>query len=148
MKGISPMIATVLLVAFTVAIGGILILWFTSLSRTTTTGAESQAEAILKCSNANFQILSVDKANNKVTVVHYGSGLKVYPIIATVGATPVTLTGDNLPSPTSITAGQTSTFNVTISGNTTVKVTALCEYGVINTSVEATCSSPEACWHS
>jgi len=138
------MIATVLLVAFTVAIGGILILWFTSLSRTTTTGAESQAEAILKCSNANFQILSVDVTNNKVTVVHYGSGLKVYPIIATVGATPVTLT----PSPTSITTGQTSTFNVTISGNTTVKVTALCEYGVINTTVEATCSSPEACWHS
>jgi len=122
-------------------------LWFITLSRTTTTGAESQAEAIIKCSNANFQILSVDTTNNKATVVHYGSGLKVYPMIATVGATPVTLTGYNAPDPPTITAGQTSTFNLTIGTNTTVKVIALCEYGVINTSIEATCSTPEACWH-
>jgi hypothetical protein len=141
------MIATVLLVAFTVAIGGILVIWFSSLARTTTTGAGSQAEAILKCSSANFQILSVDSTNNKVTVVHYGSGLKIYPIIATVGATPVTLTGDNAPNPQSISSGQTSTFNVSIGTNTTVKVTALCEYGVINTTVEASCSTPEPCWH-
>lgn len=147
MKGISPMIATVLLVAFTVVIGGILMLWFTTLARTTTAGAGSQAEAILKCSNANFQILSVDTSGNKVTIVHYGSDVKVYPIIASVGATPVTLTGWSTPNPSSITVGQPSTFNATIGANTTVKVTALCEYGVINTSVEATCSSPEPCWH-
>jgi flagellin-like protein len=142
MKGISPMIATVLLVAFTVVLGGIIMLWFTSVTRTTSVGAESQVEAIRRCSGANFQILSVDRDGNKVTVVHFGSGLKVYPIIATVGSTIVPLS----PS-TSITSGQTSTFNVSIGTNTTVKVTALCEYGVVNTTVEDTCTTPEACWH-
>jgi len=147
MKGISPMIATVLLVAFTVVLGGIIMLWFTSVTRTTSVGAESQVEAIRRCSGANFQILSVDSAGNKVTVVHFGSGLTVYPIIATVGSAIVPLSGWSAPSTSPITSGGTSTFNVSIGTNTTVKVTALCEYGVVNTTVEDTCTTPEACWH-
>jgi flagellin-like protein len=147
MKGISPMIATVLLVAFTVALGGIIMLWFTSVTTTTAGGTESQIQTITKCASANFKILSVDTANDKVTVTHFGSGLTVYPIIATIGSTVVTLTGNNAPNPASITSGGTSAFNATIGDNTTVKVTALCQYGSINTTIEASCTSPEDCWH-
>ena len=44
MKGISPMVATVLLLAFTVAVGGIISVWMTGLTRTQTAGVTIAAQ--------------------------------------------------------------------------------------------------------
>jgi len=139
MKGISPMIATVLLVAFTVAVGGILMLWFTSVTRTTTSAASTQIEANTKCAGI-FSIPSVNSADNKVYVAVGGSGLKVYPLFATVGSTVVTLTSGPISS------GTYGSITVTIGGNTSVKITGACEYGGANVTVEASCTKPESCW--
>jgi len=43
-KGISPFIATILLIGFTVAVGAILSVWFTTFTRTQTTGITGAAE--------------------------------------------------------------------------------------------------------
>jgi flagellin-like protein len=43
MKAISPMIATVLLIGFTIAVGAILSLWFTTFTRTQTTAVSGAA---------------------------------------------------------------------------------------------------------
>jgi flagellin-like protein len=78
-KGISPMIAIVLLIAFTVAVGGILSVWLTTLTstQTTTTGsaAEKQilcARSVLKISEVTSTLGSSDYSN--VTVIYdYGT---------------------------------------------------------------------------
>ena len=57
-KGISPMIATVLLIAFTVAVGGILSMWLTSMTSTQTTTTGSAAEKQILCARS---VLSIDE---------------------------------------------------------------------------------------
>ncbi len=57
-KGISPMIAIVLLIAFTVAVGGILSLWLTTLTSTQTTTTGSAAEKQILCARS---VLTIDE---------------------------------------------------------------------------------------
>ena len=56
MKGISPLIAAVLLIAFTVSIATIIIGWFTTFVRTTTGNVTESTEETLGCSVASISI--------------------------------------------------------------------------------------------
>jgi flagellin-like protein len=56
MKGISPLIATVLLIAFTVAVGGIISVWLTGFTRTQTQAVGSQASISITCSNGGIAL--------------------------------------------------------------------------------------------
>lgn len=56
MKGISPLIATVLLIAFTVAVAGIVNLWLTSFTRTSSETVSSQATTELICSYGGLSL--------------------------------------------------------------------------------------------
>jgi flagellin-like protein len=56
MKGISPLIATVLLIAFTVAVGGILSVWLTTFSRTSVDIIGSQSSTQLTCSYSGISL--------------------------------------------------------------------------------------------
>lgn len=58
-KAISPMIATVLLIAFTVAVGGILSLWLNSLTTTTTNSVENSTTDQIKCASTWINVVSV-----------------------------------------------------------------------------------------
>ncbi len=62
-KGISPMIAIVLLIAFTVAVGGILSLWLTTLTSTQTTTTGSAAEKQILCARS---VLSIEEVTHSV----------------------------------------------------------------------------------
>ncbi len=53
-KAISPLVAEVLLIGFTVAVASIVIIWATSFTRTTTSKIGGQAELQLICSNAGI----------------------------------------------------------------------------------------------
>jgi len=53
-KGISPLIAEVLLIGFTVAVASLVILWATGFTRTTTSKIGSQAEIQAVCMNAGI----------------------------------------------------------------------------------------------
>jgi len=53
MKGISPLIAAVLLIAFTVAVGGIVSIFFTGFTKQTTGGVSSQGQNLVTCSASN-----------------------------------------------------------------------------------------------
>jgi flagellin-like protein len=59
MKGISPMIAIVLLIAFVVAIGGILSVWLTGLTTTQTGVVGTAAEKQVKCAASVLDITEV-----------------------------------------------------------------------------------------
>jgi flagellin-like protein len=53
-KAISPMVATVLLIGFTIAVGAILSVWFTSFTRTQTSGITGGAS----CYGGNVKVFS------------------------------------------------------------------------------------------
>ena len=154
MKGISPLIAVVLLVAFTVAVGGILMLWFTSMTRTTTTGTQSQSQAIVRCSQADFTVLAIKTGGGQanITVTHYGSNLKFYPSTIRYNTGDVSVypsTMGTISGSIPISAGDVVTLNVSNfpSGASQLFVTAVCEYaGSVNTTVEASCTKGESCW--
>jgi flagellin-like protein len=56
MKGISPLIASVLLIAFTVAVGGILSIWLVGFTTTNTNIISEQTTDELECSYAAVSI--------------------------------------------------------------------------------------------
>ncbi len=59
MKGISPLIAAVLLIAFTVAIATLIMGWFSTLTRSTTTTVSNKTTEAVACSNAQISIEDV-----------------------------------------------------------------------------------------
>lgn len=146
MKGLSSFVASVLLIAFTIAIGGILSVWITSLTKTQTSLTETQTSGVTKCSSADLEIISASPTNNKVVITHYGYGLKFYPVNVifsdgTVNSTFAQRYG--------ITAGNTTTLNVTFpTGVSWVKVSGSCEYGTSNMTIESMCRNSEDCWFS
>jgi len=58
-KGVSPLIATVLLIAFTIAVGGIISVWLTSFTTTTTQTVGKQSEAQIICGTGGIQLSNV-----------------------------------------------------------------------------------------
>jgi len=64
LKAISPMIAVILLIAFTVAIGGILSVWLTSVTQTQTSTSGSYAEKVAKCAGVSLAIENITPINN------------------------------------------------------------------------------------
>jgi len=66
-KAISPMIATVLLIAFTVAVGGILSLWLTGYMTTTTGVVETATTNQTKCVGTYINVISVDSGAILIT---------------------------------------------------------------------------------
>jgi flagellin-like protein len=56
-KGISPFIASVLLIAFTIAVGTIVSLWINALMRSQASEVGSEADLAVKCRKAGIRIL-------------------------------------------------------------------------------------------
>jgi len=70
-KAISPMIAVVLLIAFTVAVGGIMSLWLTGFTTTTTSSVETASINQTKCAGTYINVISVD--NDAILITNRGS---------------------------------------------------------------------------
>jgi flagellin-like protein len=133
-KAISPMIATVLLIGFTIAVGAILSVWFTTFTRTQTTAVGAGAT----CHGANVRVFS----NVTITPTPTNGALKIYvqnlkndvsitvnTIYVTCGSTAITLT-TTFPIP----GGAINSTDVTgLSGcalsNTTITVVGTCSSG-------------------
>jgi flagellin-like protein len=150
MKAISPMIATILLIAFTVAVGGIISIWLTGFARTASTGTETRSEALTRCSASGFEVVSVKTSTNFTYVTHYNSDVKIYPIsVVFSDGTVVNSTSFGSGTDYVVTSGKIAAINLTgnfPSGATSLRVKGLCEYGVVNTSIEAECKKGDSCW--
>jgi len=141
MKGISPMIATVLLVGFTVAVGAILSLWFSTYTKTQTATVGSATACasttldvkvpVVTASNATVLITNNGPATVNITSVTVTCGTSS---ITNSSATGLIDTSNNL-NLTYIAKGESRTWKVTISGctasNVAVDVHAACEGGGI-----------------
>lgn len=60
MKGISPMIATVLLIAFTLAIAGIFSGWLTSFTKSTSTTVQERSDTRVTCSYGGIALSNLE----------------------------------------------------------------------------------------
>ena len=88
MKAISPMVAIILLIAFTVAIGGILSVWFPGLIRILTGPAEAAGEKVARCAAVWVR---VEEVREKLETLITGEthNLTSIPKVITVNNIPV-----------------------------------------------------------
>jgi flagellin-like protein len=66
-KGVSPLIATVLLIAFTIAVGGIISVWLTSFTTTTTQTVGQQSQTQIVCGTGGIQLSNVGYCSPYIT---------------------------------------------------------------------------------
>jgi flagellin-like protein len=149
-KGISPMIAIVLLIAFTVAVGGILSLWLTTLTSTQTTTTGSAAEKQVLCARSVLEITEVyyenpQSANVTVSYTYGTESLTGFNLFFVDYAR----NSENKTASGTLTPGDSETFAITslstLSATGTyqsVRVIAMCQ----NTyPVSGECKSGQSC---
>ena len=144
------MIATVLILAFTIAIGGIISVFMTNLTKTTTGEAEKTAAGTAECAGAYINIINVTTGAASVQniLVHNPSKNTIY----------ITSAYDDLGNVNSSTAfqkqlasgGITALNGTSVPGLTAKKISLIgfCENaaGTANVSISGTCPKGGSCW--
>jgi len=140
-KAISPMIATVLLIAFTVAVGGILSLWLTGYMTTTTGVVETATTNQTKCVGTYIDVISV--GSGAILITNLGSqnisSIKCYSANASSW------------SLGSLGPGELNSTKWNASGNAGIYETAFgtsvtCTGNCLNTGVSGECKTGQSCW--
>jgi len=130
MKGISAMVATVLLLAFTVAVGGIVSVWLTGMTRTQTAGVTTAAQ----CASTRFDMTADLFGNTTGGLIIKYTNLGpevVYPKNITVTCGAITGTATPTETSTGLAVGQSNSLSIAVSGcvtnnNLTVRMAATC----------------------
>ena len=135
MKGLSPLIASIILIAFAVAIGGLISIWLTGFATKTTEYTSEQGDKSLQCSGARLQ---VDRVTD--TEIVYSN-----PTAKTItGVTVYDEVGRNLTfNATDLLPGQVTNATWSRAGNTSVLLRGTCQGSVI---VEGSCEAGRVCW--
>ncbi|MBS3107878.1 hypothetical protein J4468_03075 [Candidatus Woesearchaeota archaeon] len=72
-KGISPLIATVLIIGFTVALAAVIMVWGSDFIKSTTDDVDRTTKVQIACTNADFKVLSCKKAAGEVSIENIGA---------------------------------------------------------------------------
>ena len=75
MKGLSPLVATVLLIAFTVGVGGLISVWITGFTQTSSKIVSKDAEDRIICSNGAIDLSNLRYCNNNVSGIIKNNGM-------------------------------------------------------------------------
>ena len=134
-KAISPMIATVLLIAFTVAVGGILSLWLTGLMTTTTSSVENTTTDQIKCASTWINVISVTPTG----VIIVNRGAQTITSVNCFAGNGTNITSVATPS---LVSGGISAGNWTIGTNTSI----ICSGKCLTIGVTGECKSGQTCW--
>jgi archaellum component FlaG (FlaF/FlaG flagellin family) len=142
-KAISSFVATVLLIGFTVAVGAILSVWFTTFTRTQTTAVQSGAA----CASNPLYVRAIGLSGGTLTLLVSNSGsdsVTITSAVVTCGGALVNSTNPNLP----VSSNSQNTTTITgLSGctqsNLGVILTAVCGRGGTTSTAcpEGTCFS-------
>ena len=151
-KGISPLVATVLLIAFTIAIGGVLLVWFSSLTTTQTGTVGTSGEKLADCASS---AVTIREARFNATPGSSGSTLVNVTVSLIAGTEKVAnftvyVTGKGITNSTSdnstVVPGQTLSLQASVSvvviPPELVRVSGLCKNAV---PIIAECKSGQAC---
>jgi len=127
------MIAAILLVAFAVAVGGIISAWMTSFTRTTTGTVSSLTENQTKCAGV---YIAIDAVTNSAIIFHNPSAEPLSNIYVYAGD------GTTVASGLSLSAGASHSVPWTAGSNTSVYITGTCR----NIGVSGSCERGQDCW--
>lgn len=152
MKGVSPFIATVLIIAFTIAVGGIVALWLTTFSTTTTTTVGTSGEKQIKCVGSSISVKEVRYSTSdltlvNVTVTHDIGTEQLFNLTIEVSAGGMTNSSATVFTTTTDPFGQGESYAANVNTNITmapeyVRVRAFCQTTV---AVVGECKAGEEC---
>src|SRR3972149_1745589 len=74
MKGVSPLVATVLLIAFTIGVGGVVSVWLSGFTTTSIRGVDTGATNTLVCSEARIALSDLSYCNNRLSGIIRNTG--------------------------------------------------------------------------
>ena len=140
-KGISPLIAAVLLIAFTIAVAAIVGSFFTAFTKTTTGGVETQTRGATECAGVYIDVVTYNSTNGNA-VFRNPSNSNIY-VTAAVNDTGNTNNNLNLKIPPGSVANAT-----TLTANSKVSFTGFCESTGGNVSITGECRKGQSCWTS
>lgn len=120
-RGISPLIASILLIGFTVALAAFIMTWGVDYFKDIMEKSKAQSDQALRCSSElNFEILAANCSSDSITIDNRGNiditSLTFRTFVAGQDVTPFKTTG--------IPALGVKTFNITLAGVQKVQVLA------------------------
>ena len=152
------MVAVVLLIAFTIGVGGLIFTFSTGLTTTSTGITSNQSEALARCANVRIDVYRI---TNTTVAYSNPSSQTITGLVILFGSSSGTYTGVTTPD-VSLTSGESNVTYITNStgeailttvatgiqpggaaGNTSVIVRGQCQTLVL---VQGKCTSSDACW--
>lgn len=135
MKGLSPVVSTIILIAFAVAVGGLVAIWLTGFATSTTEFTSQRGEELTACANARLKVDLVTATN---IIYSNPSSKTVTNITAYDGS------GRNLTfNASNLVPAQATNLTWARGTNTSVLLKGICEGTV---AVEGECKSGQSCW--
>lgn len=136
MKGLSPVVATIILIAFAVAIGGLVSLWLSNFTTSTTEFTSEQGDKLTACAAVRIKF---DRVTD-FTVIYSNPSTK--PI---TNVTIYDSSGRNITVIGNITlqSGQVGNFTWARGANESIFMRGVCEDNIV---VEGQCERGQVCW--
>jgi flagellin-like protein len=115
-KGISPLIAAVLLIAFTMAVAAILTAWVTTFTQDTTSEISNESSRLVQCSFGGLSIYDVTAGSGQITVQVANTGTREFTQEVVVTATDSSGNTNQSRIPGGMETGDVVSTNVGLSG--------------------------------
>jgi flagellin-like protein len=135
MKGISPIIATVLLISFAVGVAGIVSIWLTGFTGDTTEMTTERGNKITECTGVSLEVKSVTDSG----ILYLNPSIKTITNITVYDESGRNLTY-NAPD---LNAGQVSNVTWYRGSNASIFMAGLCEGLIL---VRGDCKQGLSCW--
>lgn len=135
MKGLSPVIAVVLLIAFTVAVAGLVSIFFTELTTSRNEETSKMSAAQQACSGVRLQVDRVTDGG----VVFSNPSVRTITDITVYDESGMNLTFNA----TDLSPAQVTNITWDRGGNTSIFMRGICEGSIV---VEGSCEVGRVCW--
>ena len=152
MKGVSPFLATVLLIAFTIAVGAIVSLFITNMVRTQSEEASTTGGGVAECAGSYINVINV--TTGTIIVENPNRNLiytvSVYDSLGNINGTNYTTDSGVKKSILPGTIQVLTAANVPNETATAITITGFCENSekTTNNSITGICQKGWECWES
>lgn len=135
MKGLSPVVATIILIAFAVSIGGLVAIWLTGFATDTTEFTSEQGDKLTACASARLKVEDVTTSS----IIYSNPSTKTITNITVYDESGRNLTynaSDLVPS-------AVGNLTWTKGNNLSIFMRGVCEKTIV---VEGRCEQGQSCW--
>ena len=135
MKGLSPVVATIILIAFAVAVGGLVAIWLTGFATKTTEFTSEQGDKLTACAGTRLKVEVVEPSY----ILYSNPSVKIITNITVYDQSGRNLTynaSDMIP-------GAVANLTWTRGNNASIFMRGICERTIV---VEGQCEQGQVCW--